>query len=79
MDPTGFRLARVPNQTLRKKIVYPNDKINTKERTNVVCRLTCKYRPKYSVGKSERQLGTRIIEHQSTMQLRDETSQDQRT
>ena len=62
----GVATTFKPHTTLRKLLVAPKDPIPLEKRSGCVYQIKCSDCPKSYIGQTERQLGQRVKEHQST-------------
>jgi len=59
----GIATADRPHRTLRNFVVHPKDKVNDKEKTELIYRVPCKNCSSSYVGETGRKFGPRIKGH----------------
>jgi len=64
----GASVARIPLRTLRNELVHSKDKVDYKEVSKCVYKISCKKCDKVYVGETARNLGIRVGEHKKEVE-----------
>ena len=71
LTPYGLRLAHKPAHTIRTTLMRPKDPLTEDEKTGLIYCIPCNDCDKVYIGETDRQLQTRVKEHQGAVRRRD--------